>query len=177
MTRGFGRLPYRTATVGLAVLAAIGAVLMSGCGATASSAPGAASSPLTAVHLIRTSAYPANHIPPLELMVQDNTKAQRLYDALRTLPAPPSGMISCPADFGTAYHLTFYRDQSAVTSVIVKPDGCRHVTFANGEVRWSIHQDQFWQDFAAVFNVPESSLFPTPKTDGPSAPIAVRGQP
>lgn len=107
------RCPQRYAwALSLAVLV----LLFVGCGATGPQAtlqlPMTATTArlqVSAVHVLRTSAFPANHIPPLDQTVTDARQAQQLYDALYTLPPFPSGAMNCPADFGVAYQLTFYR--------------------------------------------------------------------
>jgi hypothetical protein len=124
----------------------------------------------TSVHVLRTSAFPQNHIPPLDQMVTDSLKTQNLYAALQALPPTPSGTFSCPADFGEAYHLTFYRGQQEVFWADVKPDGCRGVTLQNGDHRWAAGQDHFWTVFADALGVSVSDLSQMPRASGPSAP-------
>jgi hypothetical protein len=128
---------------------------------------------VTSLHVIRTSAFPSNHIPPFERTATDAAKVQRLYHALLALPTPPpSGTIHCPADFGAAYHLTFFNQGATVLTATVEESGCRFVTLSNGERRWA-NSDTFWAVFADTLDVLESELFPTPQPTGPSAPTAV----
>ncbi len=122
------------------------------------------------VHVLRTSAFPQNHIPPLDKAVTDPAKAQALAAALNALPPFPRGIFSCPADWGIAYHLTFSRGHTVISSASVKPDGCEAVTLSKGDVRWAAGQDQFWTAFANALGVPRSDLFQGPQPSGPSAP-------
>jgi hypothetical protein len=151
-------------------------ILLAGCGAGGPHAT-TASSGITSVHILRTSPFPQNHIPPLDQTVTDSTKAQRLYDAVQALPSFPQGTINCPAGSGEAYNLTFYRDEAEVSWAVVKPEGCRRVTLPNGDIRRSINQDHFWRMFADALGVPEADLFQPPRPDGPSAPTPRPSQP
>lgn len=117
---------------------------------------------VTSVAIQRTSANPQNHIPPFTENVADADKAERLYDALLALPTMPPGTYSCPADFGLAYHLTFYNGSETVGTAVVKPEGCRAATLPDGSVRWSATDPEFWQTFATTAGVPESDLFIVP---------------
>jgi hypothetical protein len=124
----------------------------------------------TSVRVLRTSDFPQNHIRPLDQTVTDPLKTQNLYAALQALPPPPSGIFSCPADFGEAYHLTFYHGQQEVFWADVKPDGCRGVVLQNGDRRSAAGQDHFWTVFANALGVSESGLWQMPSASGPSAP-------
>jgi hypothetical protein len=84
---------------------------------------------------VRTSAFLANDIPPFERTVADAHRAIKVYTALQALPAFPKGVMSCPADFGVAYHLTFFRDQSNVSWARVESGGYEAVKLADGSVR------------------------------------------
>lgn len=152
----------------LAIAALVGLVVLAGC---AQSSRTVTSRTVTSLHVVRTSAFPSNHIPPFERTATDAAKVQRLYDALLALPTPPTGTIHCPADFGVAYHLTFFRMGATVLQATVEGSGCRFVALSNGERRWA-YSDTFWAVFADTLDVPESELFPTPQPTGPSAPTA-----
>ncbi len=154
----------------LAIAALVGLVLLAGC---AQSSRAVTSQPVTSLHVIRTSAFPPNHIPPFERTATDAAKVQRLYNALLALPTPPpSGTIYCPADFGVAYHLTFFRMGTTVLRATVEGSGCRYVALSNGERRWA-YSDTFWAVFADTLGVPESVVYPVvPQPTGPSAPTA-----
>lgn len=153
----------------LATAALVGFVVLVGC---TQSSRTVTSQTATSLHVVRTSAFPSNHIPPFERTATDAAKVQRLYNALLALPAFPSGIIHCPADFGVVYHLTFFNQSVIVVQATVKPDGCRGVTLSNGQPRW-VRDDQFWAVFADTLGVPESVVYPVvPQPTGPSAPTA-----
>lgn len=157
----------------IAVVALL-ALTLAGCNLAA---PNSARNPKTAgsgdptsVHVLRTSAFPQNHIPPLDQTVTDPLKTQHLYAALQALPPPRSGVFSCPDDVGEAYRLTFYRGQQEVFWADVKPDGCEGATFQNGDRRSAVGQDHFWTVFADALGVSMSDLWQMPRASGPSAP-------
>ena len=153
----------------LAIAALVGLVVFVGC---AQSSHTVTAQAVTSLHVIRTSAFPANHIPPFERTATDPAKVQRLYNALLALPTPPPG-IFCPIDFGVAYHLTFFNRGVTILQATVKPDGCRSVSLSNGKSRWA-YSDTFWTLFADTLGVPESVVYPVvPQPTGPSAPTAV----
>jgi hypothetical protein len=171
-----GRSPRLHAVGDAVVLAAVLTVLfLTGCGTSEPAVT--AHLEVDAVHVLRTSAFPGNHLPPLDQTVADAARAQRLYDAIQALPPFPTGEFFCPADFGEAYSVMFFRKGVEVSWAIVKPDGCRGVSLPTGGPRWSATRDQFWQVFADALTVPESALFPIPRPDGPSAPTPLPGQP
>lgn len=159
--------------VGIALMALV--LTATGCGAPTPSVPAGSASP-SALHVLRTSAFPQNHIPPFERTITDPTKTQALYTALYALPPFPKGTYSCPMDIGLAYQLTFMRGQTVVASATVKPDGCEAVTLPHGDIRWAATQDQFWATFAATLGIPQSEVYPSRTTSGPIAPTPSAGQ-
>lgn len=154
----------------LAIAALVGLVVLVGC---AQSSRTVTAQAVTSLHVIRTSAFPQNHIPPFERTATDAAKVQHLYNALLALPTPPPGPLFCPVDFGVAYHVTFFNQSVIVLQATVKPDGCRSVSLSNGKSRWA-YSDTFWTLFADTLGVPESVVYPVvPQPTGPSAPTAV----
>ncbi len=163
-----GRFSVACALVALALTA-------TGCRASTPSTHASSASP-SALHVLRTSAFPQNHIPPFERAITDPTKAQALYTALYALPPFPKGTYNCPDDIGLAYQLTFMRGQAVVSSAIVNPDGCERVTLPHGDIRWAMSQNQFWATFAATLGIPPSEVYPSSTTSGPIAPTPSAGQ-
>jgi hypothetical protein len=114
-------------------VAVVALVCLAGCGREP-----AAPSPrtITSVSVLRTSAFPANHIPPFERRVTDATQARQLYTLLWALPEPPQGnhVYACPADFGVQYHLTFSRGATPTPAAraTVNAGGCSGVTLFGG---------------------------------------------
>jgi hypothetical protein len=141
--------------------------LVAGCGV--STATRASASGITSFHIVRTSAFPSNHIPPFERTVVDARQAVKVYTALQALPVFPKGVMNCPADFGVAYHLTFFRGQSSTSWARVNPGGCEGVQLADGSVRWAATSKAFWQTLADAVGVPVSTLFVVPGDNGASS--------
>ncbi len=150
-----------------ALLALAALVLVAGCGTDYFP---------TSVHVLRTDAFPDNHIPPFEETVANQAKAVRLYSALLALPAYPSGTVKCPADFGVVYQLLFQGMASIQQHMSVQAGGCRGVSF-NGTSHWThsaATSPQFWPLFAETLGVPESVVYPVvAQPTGPSAPTPV----
>lgn len=156
----------------LTALAVVGLAMLAGCAQSAALPP----QTVTSLHVIRTSAFPANRIPPFERTASDAIKVQRLYNALMALPAFPSGTFSCPVDFGVVYHLTFFHQSAIALRADVKPDGCQGVSFngANRGTKWVATSPQFWVLFADTLDVPESAVYPViPQPEGSFAAPAV----
>lgn len=150
----------------LAIPALAALMLLSGCG----------SDSYTSLHVLRTSAFPANHIPPFERTVNNPAKVQRLLNALAALPAYPSGIMHCPADFGVVYHLAFQGQAFLYGQASIQAGGCQGMSF-NGTSRWThwvAISPRFWSLFADTLGVPESAVYlVVPQPTGPSAPTAV----
>jgi hypothetical protein len=128
------------------------------------------------VHVLRTSAFPQNHIPYLEKTVTDLAQAQALYDAAQALPLPPkdAGAIHCPIDLGVAYDLAFTRGPTQAAWAIIKAGGCNDVTL-NGVLRWALGQTHFWTTFANALGMSVGDLeSPQARASGPYAPAPVR---
>jgi hypothetical protein len=119
----------RSVTVALVVLA----LTVAGCSVPGQPAQVTASAGLS-VHVLRTSAFPQNHIPPFERTVTDPAQAEALYAAVQALPPFPKTVMYCPDDIGEAYHLTFTRGQTTVSSAVVS---CRQLSLSQMAVsRW-----------------------------------------
>jgi hypothetical protein len=130
----------------------------------------------TRLHVLRTSAFPANHIPPFEVTVGYPPKIRQFYAAIQALPAFPSGTINCPADSGVVYQLTFSGPGMDTAHVNIQATGCQGVSFdgAHGWTKWVATAPGFWQQFADTLGVPEAMVYPvSPQSGGPSAPTAV----
>jgi hypothetical protein len=100
---------------------------------------------------------------------------QRLLNALSALPAYPSGIIHCPADFGVVYHITFQGQAFLGGQATIQAGECQGMSFnrTGRWAQWAATSPQFWSLFADTLGVPESALFPAPQPTGPSAPTAV----
>lgn len=143
--------------------------LVAGCGVSTAASTAASASGITSFHIVRTSGFPSNRIPPFERTVVDARQAAKVYAALQALPPFPKGTMYCPIDFGIRYQLTFFHDQSNVSWARVESGGCEGVQLADGSVRWAATSMAFWQTLADAVGVPVSTLFVVPGSAGASS--------
>ena len=126
----------------------------------------------SSLHVLRTSSFPQNHIPPFETTVTDAAEVQRLFVAIEALPAYPTATMYCPVDFGVSYHLAFHSTTSPALQVDIDAGGCQGVSFAGAlfaPQKWA-SSPQFWQLFAQTLSVSASTISVSPQPTGPSAP-------
>ena len=140
---------------GLATTALVALACLVAC----SRAPTTSQRTFTALRVTRTSAFPRNGIPPFDATTDNAASVRQFYQTLLALPAPPSGPINCPADFGVAYQLTFYAGTVATARATVDAGGCGLVT-VGGSTHWWIQSPSFWQEFADTLGVPVADLYP-----------------
>lgn len=144
--------------LGVGVLAATGdAALPSGGPVTA----GDACSPnagLTSLTVTRVVGLPQNHTTfsfTTPIVVNDQAAVGAAARLLCDLPPMPSGVINCPADFGTTYVFSFSSggsDQPLLRAVL-DPDGCRTVT-GLGRTRWVEQAPAtFWTDLGSAIGL------------------------
>jgi hypothetical protein len=140
------------------LLALVALVSLAGCGTSASANTIGADPAFTSLSVVRDGGFPGNHVPPFTATTTDSGRIAKLYHAFLTLPKFPTGVISCPADFGMQYQLAFTETNGAVLHATVKPDGCEGATMDGLRSRWAAPSDAFWQTFADTFGVPVSLL-------------------
>jgi hypothetical protein len=63
-----------------------------------------------------------------EKTIDDQKQVLELYNKLKKLPSFPKGPISCPADNGVQYELTFIQGAKTVSNAMVSATGCQEVT-------------------------------------------------
>ncbi len=76
----------------------------------------------TALPVIRLSPL-QNHVAPFDVQTDQAEKVQRLFASLRALP-PFVPQISCPADQGGGYLLTFRDSEGIVAQARIAAGGC-----------------------------------------------------
>jgi hypothetical protein len=151
-----------------ALLLVAGACILASCAASAASEPPA--SMVVAVHVVRTSAFPSNHIPPFTAALSNAAQVQKLYAAMLQLPYYPSDVdMACPAQIGIYYDLTFTLSTRATFRAIFQSDSCPSVTLGKDDMR-SAWYESFFQLFAQTVHLPMSQIVPKPQASGPSAP-------
>ncbi len=161
--------------------AAAAGLALAACGtqqaATTSSATQAASSPVsspspsparpggvlcrdtaavTRLVVTRANALPQNHLHfavPAGVTISDPATARSVAQAICGLPAMPHGqLMSCPADLGVSYRLSFAAGRAAFPVVTVTAGGCGGVSGA-GPVRRATSAT-FWMDLAKALGAP-----------------------
>jgi hypothetical protein len=159
--------------------AAAAGLALAACGteqaATTSSATQAASSPasrtspaqaggllcretasVTRLVVTRADALPQNHLHfavPAGVTIANPATARGVAEAICGLPAMPHGqLMSCPADLGISYRLSFAAGRDAFPVVTVRAGGCGGVTGA-GPVRRATSA-AFWTDLAKALGAP-----------------------
>ena len=108
-----------------------------------------------AMRITRFSAVPANHYPSFDRSVEDVAAARRVSDAVKALPAAPTGR-SCPVDLGLRYRLSFNEAARVVLSVVVVGGGCAEVIFTEADRRAT--DDAFWGLLASTLGVKKAEI-------------------
>jgi hypothetical protein len=165
----------RFALAGLALTAVASAFLLAGCGSGHRVQTGAAPDPsppanatidvcqarhqLDSLVVTRSQSLPQNHMTygaPATATVTDAAQVQKVAAQLCSLPAMPSGTISCPMDLGVSYRLTF-ADVQGRGVITVGAAGCQVVNGAGRGAR-TLAQDQgFWTTLGTAMGLANAS--------------------
>lgn len=100
-------------------------------------------------HLVvrRTDASPQNHFRfsfPAMVTVNDVALVREAARSLSALPRMPSGVHSCPADWGITYHLSFSSNARTFPTISIAATGCQSVS-GLVPVRWVAPSPEFWR--------------------------------
>ncbi len=193
----------RVTRPGQLVLAAVGtALLTAACGSQAATTSGATqpaspasspsgtgpsgtgssaalcSAPATVTRLVvsRVSALPQNHLHfafPAGITVSSPAQARAVAEAVCGLPAVPRGPMSCPADWGLSYRLSFAAGTRSFPVVMAAAGGCGTVTGA-GPARWTVRSPGFWTALAHAMGISTGAALrgtgPASQRTGPVIP-------
>jgi hypothetical protein len=111
---------------------------------------------VTRLTVTRVSALPQNHLHfaiPAGVTISDPATARGVALTICGLPDMPHGTVmSCPADLGVSYRLSFAADHQAFPVVTVTAGGCGGVSGAGPERRTT--SATFWTDLARALGVP-----------------------
>ena len=94
---------------------------------------------MTRLVVSRVSALPQNHLHfafPAGVTVSSPARARAVATMVCGLPAVPHGPMSCPADLGVSYRLSFAAGSESFPVVTAEAGGCGVVTGA-GPARWT----------------------------------------
>jgi hypothetical protein len=129
--------------------------------------------PSTAVlHVLRYSEM--HPVPAFDRSVNDAGAAQRLHDALVSLPV--AQLRWCPIGYGIGYRLTFSDTSRTILVAMVESDACREAILPGNDRRAT--NDAFWALFAETLGLDllnTDQLFPQPlsfsRGTGQRAPV------
>jgi hypothetical protein len=159
-------------TRGTASTVALACATLAACGSTpAGTIPGTAggsgvcAAPGRAASLTveRVSAFPRNHLrfafPPL-VTVSDPGQLRTVARAACALPPMPSGAMSCPADLGISYRLSFTATGRRFPVVRIQAGGCGEVR-GLGRTRWTARSPGFWRTLGTALGIshPDAAAF------------------
>jgi hypothetical protein len=172
----------------LALVAGGAAVLTAGCGsqvATTSSATQPASPASTSIAgrgalcsepaavsrlvVSRVGALPQNHLHfafPAGITVSTPARARAVAKAVCGLPPAPRAPMSCPADLGLSYQLSFAAGTRRFPVVTAAAGGCGTVTGA-GPARWTARSPGFWTVLSHAMGISTAAALQGTRPAGP----------
>ncbi len=100
-------------------------------------------------HLVvrRVDAFPQNDIYfsfPAVTVVTEVASVRDAAKVVCSLPRMPTGVMSCPADLGITYRLSFTGPGETFPTVVVSATGCETVR-GIGPIRWVGTSPSFWR--------------------------------
>jgi hypothetical protein len=95
----------------------------------------------------------SQYVPPVNLTVDDATRARDAYRATLSLPQFPPGMFHCPSSYGAYYHATFMQASQVVLNVDYNTGGCRDVTLLPSKIVLQALSPDFWNEMAHDLDV------------------------
>lgn len=110
---------------------------------------------VTRLVVSRVSALPRNHLHfafPAGITVSSPARARAVAEAVCGLPAMPRAPMSCPADWGLSYRLSFAAGTRSFPVVTAAAGGCGPVTGA-GPARWTSRSPWFWTVLAHAMGI------------------------
>lgn len=108
----------------------------------------------------RADLLPQNHPHftfPAKVTVSDPVKARSIAHAICALPPMPRGPMSCGADMGIGYRLSFAADGKKLAPVRAEVGGCTEV-HGIGQTRWTARSPDFWPALGAAMGIRHPSL-------------------
>jgi hypothetical protein len=131
---------------------------------------------VTRLVVSRVSALPQNHLHfafPAGITVSSPAQARAVAEAVCGLPAVPRGPMSCPADWGLSYRLSFAAGTRSFPVVMAAAGGCGTVTGA-GPARWTVRSPGFWTALAHAMGISTGAALrgtgPASQRTGPVIP-------
>jgi hypothetical protein len=175
LLHGFQTAALLAAALTLAACAAArpsdqGDAIPSSTRAAASPALAQALSHLDRVVVLRSDAFPQNHLYfsfPAKVTVSDPTQVQAVAQALLALPAMPSGTMYVPADLGITYRLFFATADQSLPAIVVAATGAQTVR-GLGDTRWVARSPGFWVTLGSAMGLaqPTNATFRGSRPNG-----------
>lgn len=114
---------------------------------------------VTRLVVTRVNALPQNHLhfaAPAGVTISNPATARGVAQAICGLPAMPQGtVLSCPADLGVSYRLSFAAGRDAFPVVKVTAGGCSRVSGAGPTTRAT--SNAFWTGLARALGAAHPS--------------------
>jgi hypothetical protein len=132
---------------------------------------------VTRLVVSRVSALPQNHLHftfPAGVIVSSPARARAVAEAVCGLPMMPHGPMSCPADLGLGYRLSFAAGSRSFPVVIVSAGGCGGVAGV-GPARWTARSPGFWTVLAHGMGLANGTALRGTSPAGPSTTPAEPG--
>lgn len=101
-------------------------------------------------------------LPPLAQTITDRAIAGGLASDIESLPVFPSGIVSCPVDFGTSYTLAFSTAGGGAWSAVISVLGCRRVKLSDGRVLSALNASKLFADLGGALDLAPDELIPRP---------------
>lgn len=159
----FRHITYRRAPGALSIAALVCSALTA-CGSAAGTDPAGGSlcdnvGRVGRLVVKRVDLIPQNHPHftfPAKVTVSDPVTARSIAHAVCALPAMPRGPMSCGADLGVTYQLSFAADGKQLP--LVRAGGvCTEVRGAR-QTRWTARSPDFWQTLGAAMGIRQASF-------------------
>ena len=153
-----------------------GSTSPAGSGPAGGSALCSAPASVTRLVVSRTVALPQNHLHfafPAAVTVSSPARARAVAAAVCGLPDIPQGPMSCPADMGVGYRLSFAAGTRSFPVVSIAAAGCGGVTGA-GPVRWTARSPGFWTVLAHAMSIAKGAAL---RGTSPASPHTSPNQP
>jgi hypothetical protein len=124
---------------------------------------------VTRLVVSRVDALPQNHLHFVfraGVTVSTPARARAVAEAVCRLPLMPRAPMSCPADSGLSYRLSFAEGTTGLPVVTAAAGGCGTVTGA-GPARWTARSPGFWTVLAHGMGISSAAELQGTRPAGP----------
>jgi hypothetical protein len=124
---------------------------------------------VTRLVVSRVDALPRNHLHfafPAGVTVSTPARARAVAEAVCGLPSMPRAPMSCPADWGLSYRLSFTAGTTSLPVLTAAASGCGTVT-GGGPARWTARSPGFWTALAHAMGISTAAALHGTRPAGP----------